>query len=625
MEPFCTAILCKNERFRYLPEVLDWHGQWGPIVVLDDHSDDGTFEYCQSHPSVVTVARTLSATEAWGQESPAREQLWNLAADHADWILVCDADQLLSADPRQLCASTVLNGWAWPLYDLWDDRGYYREDQFWRGHLFPRPWLFRPRHVPDGYVARWSRRGIHTGHTPANFPLVAQVAPEAYYWTHLAYLDQKDREAKLTKYRSQYHQMTDFEKAHAESIADKDPPLKVLPFAKPVRILVGGPVRKRKEILDAHLASLEALELPDRVKLTFCFVDDYPNDDPARESLVEFVNGRGMVIKSTDTRSDDFSDTHPVTHQWTLTAMDRMGRLKSLIFRECLKGNYDYVWLIDSDLIVDKTTLRSMYALQKPVVSAVYWTRWNNDPRIHAGPQVWLKPPYQLSLPHYPEHEFRHKLGVARETEKVAGLGACTLIARGVIEKGVNFSKPEGFPDGGLWDGEDRHFCEWARRLHVEMWADGWPDIAHIYHPQQIEQCQGWLMELTTDHPQFCNTGHLVSLRLTNIEDAVGPMSVRCRIGDGTLLPEIETHLLQMRRGDSKVVRIHFPSTTRPIPARGGVIALAGQNRLIQVELLDCKPFVLPPVLRDEFYYSAQAQDMTHLTADQHAKIGERA
>lgn len=617
--------MVRNERWRYLPEVLDWHAQWGPLVVLDDNSDDGTYEVCRDHAAVVVAERTPSPEHpAWGMESAPRKQLWELAAKHADWFLVCDADQILSSDPRPLLESVSVNAWSFPLYDLWDARDTYREDGYWRGHLHPRPWLFHPHRVPHGYVPEWSKRGIHVGHCPANFPLVEAVAPANFYWLHLSYLDADDRAAKLTRYRSQYHQMSDFEKAHAESIADPHPSLKILPFAKPVRILVGGPVRKRADILQAHLDSLAAQELPTRVEVTYCFVDDYPDEhDPARKVLHDFVQVRGKVLKSAQTSATDFSDTHPVTHQWTTSSMTRMGNLKHGLMKECVDGGYDFLWLVDSDLICDRTTLASLLTSGKQVVSAVYWTRWNTDPKICAGPQVWLKPVYQLGLPHYPEHEFRNTLGVKRKLEKVGGLGACTLIARSVIEKGVNFSKPEGFPSGGLWDGEDRHFCEWARRLHVELWADPWPDIFHVYNvATDVERMPEMVAQLSAPHPMFCNVGHLVSVGLMNVENGIGPYHIRCRIGDGMLLPEIETHLMGMQRGETKIARIHFPNTTPPV----GDIQLANQNRLIQIELLDCKPFGLPPVLADEFYVSvggASVQDRTHLTAEQHVLMQE--
>lgn len=626
MEPFATLILCKNESDRYLRHVLDHHGQFGPIVVLDDHSTDGTYELCRAHPAVAICERRPEGAEAWGTESPARAHLWALGSGFADWLLVCDADQILSADPRPLCLGQNVNAWSFPLYDLWDD-DHYREDQFWRGHLFPRPWLFHAGRVAPDYTPVWPTRGIHCGHFPANFPLVAGVAPPEYYWLHYGYSDAADRDAKLLRYRSQYHQMTDFEKAHAESIADPNPSLRVLPFAKKVRVLVGAPVRKRADVLGACLQTIAAQEKPARVEFDYLFVDDYPGPDDGSTVLADFVAAHGgRVGKNAETRSDDFSDAHPITHQWTESAMGRVGRIKNGILKACLDGGYDYLWLVDTDLLLDPTTFVSMLSTDKPIVSAVYWTRWNASPGYenpHAGPQVWQAPVYQLGLPHYPEHEFRSDLA-NRDLVRVGGLGACTLIRRDVIEKGIHFGKPPEFPSGGLWDGEDRHFCEWARRLHVDLYGDGWPDIFHVYHPTDTERIPKMLERVSMPHPTYPNIGHLVALKLTNLEDGVGPVWIRCRMGDGTLLPEVEGAVLSMRRGETKIVRVHFPVTMPMVNTQPGGKPLGGSVKLLQVDLVDCKPFGYAPVLDEEFHTDGvHYQDATVLTPEQGETFGE--
>lgn len=620
MEPFVTAMLVRNEADRYLQQVLDHHGLWGPIVVLDDGSTDGTYDLCRAHPAVGVLERRTD-TPAWGAEAPARARLWELASRYADWVLVADADQILSADPRPLCASLAVNAWAFALYDLWDD-DHYRADGFWRGHEFPRPWLFCPGRVPPDFSPVWPARGIHCGHAPANFPLVAGTAPPEFYWLHYGYADPIDRDRKLARYRSQYHQMTEFEKAHAESIADPAPSLRVLPFAKKIRVLIGAPVRKQADVLKAHLASLAWQEKPDRVTFDYLFVDDYPGPDAGTEVLAAFVKANGgKVLKVNETRSDDFSDTHPVTHQWTESAMNRVGRIKNGILKATLDGGYDYLWLVDSDLILDKTTFASLFNLQRQVASAVYWTRWNS-PQLHSGPQVWQAPVYQLGLPHYPEHEFRDDL-VNRDLIKVGGLGACTLIARSAIEKGVHFGKPPEFPSGGLWDGEDRHFCEWARRLHVELWADAWPDIFHVYHASDAGRIPEMQARLGAPHPEYPMPGHLVSLKMQNLEDGIGPIWVRCKLGDGTLLPEIEARLMGMKRGETAIVRTHFPVTFPTVKTQTGTRQLGGTVKLVQVELVDAKPFGLPPVVEDEFHANAGVvQDATLITPVQQETFG---
>jgi glycosyltransferase involved in cell wall biosynthesis len=215
-----TALLVKNERDKYLERVLRRCSEFSDeIVVLDDGSDDGSPELAESLGCRVFHREH---TGMWGNESPARAELWQLGAEAAgdDWVLICDADMLLNGDPRPLTLSRQCNAWAWVLYDCWNDERYYRCDGYWQGHLHPRPWMFRPSALKDTPI--WPRKGIHTGHAPQNFPYnVTYVTPESgIYWSHLAYVRRDGRLSKRTRYLEQAHQLSPFERAHAESVGD---------------------------------------------------------------------------------------------------------------------------------------------------------------------------------------------------------------------------------------------------------------------------------------------------------------------------------------------------------------------------------------------------------------------
>lgn len=158
----------------------------------------------------------------WGAESPARAELWDLGAKAAGdgWLLIADADMLLEGDPRPFCLTTQHNAWAFVLYDLWNDERYFRCDGFWQGHTVPRPWMFRPKYLRSDPPI-WPERGIHSGHCPINAELQVGIAnPDLLSWNHLAYLRYEDRLLKRQKYLQQGHQLTPFERAHAESVGD---------------------------------------------------------------------------------------------------------------------------------------------------------------------------------------------------------------------------------------------------------------------------------------------------------------------------------------------------------------------------------------------------------------------
>jgi glycosyltransferase involved in cell wall biosynthesis len=219
MPKLVTALLVKNEADKYLERVLTRCLEFSDeVLVLDDGSTDGSDRLawrlgCQVRP--------WTGETMWGTESPARAELWDWAAREAGdgWVLICDADMLLHGDPRPLTFSTQCNSWAWALYDMWAAGRYYRCDGYWVGHLHPRTWMFKPSALLDPPI--WPSRGIHCGHSPLNFPYSTGILDNReYYWTHLPYSTPESRQAKHRQYMAKAHLLSDFERAHADSIRD---------------------------------------------------------------------------------------------------------------------------------------------------------------------------------------------------------------------------------------------------------------------------------------------------------------------------------------------------------------------------------------------------------------------
>jgi hypothetical protein len=220
-----AAFLARNEASsdRYLRRCLQNAKQWcDAIVVLDDRSTDLTASVCRDEGAIVTTRS--SDIPAWGHESHARKELWDLAVAEAGdgWVLFQDCDMELSADPRPLCETTDLNTWAWSLLDLWNSEDTHRVDGYWQGSRINRPWLVKPSFVPEGWTPEWPARGIHCGHLPMNWPMRCGNAPKEYVWRHLAYLTKEHRLVKHAAYLTQMGQLTDWEYQHADSILDGD-------------------------------------------------------------------------------------------------------------------------------------------------------------------------------------------------------------------------------------------------------------------------------------------------------------------------------------------------------------------------------------------------------------------
>lgn len=74
---------------------------------------------------------------------------------------------------------------------------------------------------------------------------------------------------------------------------------------------------------------------------------------------------------------------------------------------------------------------------------------------------------------------------------EVGGLGACTLIRRSALEKGVRFERIRNL---SLW-GEDRHFCVRAAALGIPLFVDTRNPAFHIYRDSDLEGADRYMRE----------------------------------------------------------------------------------------------------------------------------------
>jgi hypothetical protein len=392
--------------------------------------------------------------------------------------------------------------------------------------------------------------------------------------------------------------------------------LKPTPDVAKKRITIGLVVRKPIEVVRACCATLKAQRLPPDVEIRYHAILDTEVPEVIHE-VADLLCVPGQDIVETEIPVEgDFADDGPVTHQWTGTAMERVGRLKTRILRRALADGADAVWLVDADLLCGPETLRSLWYADVPVVSAVFWTRWVNDPMIHAAPQVWLRHPYVLDGRGYPdEASFRRRL-LSRQLTRVWGLGACTLIRCTVLQQGVTFDYVPGVSREGMMAGEDRHFCLQCESRHIPMYADPWPHIFHVYHARQIPEIDARMAALVGVSTTDPKAARWLNVRLRMLEPVptgpgtfghVAPHVVRARVGAAELLPDLEAQCLRHLDGLPFIAAIHYPATYE-------VDWLRGQRRLMEVTVIDAKTDAPQPTIDDEV---AGAYDLTMYTHEQ--------
>lgn len=425
--------------------------------------------------------------------------------------------------------------------------------------------------------------------------------------------------------------LTEFERAHAASIADPNPVLAPIPPLQSPRILIASVIRKPPQVLRAWLQTLAWQRFREPAPtIDLAFITNFAPSDAFADDARAVLAQSGATIGDVPAPAGDYGDTVQ-TRAWTGPAFTRMAQLKNELIQRALDTRADYLFLCDADVLCDPYTLQSLLDQHVPIVSAVYWTNWQRPvPGAtsfqHAGPQVWLRHPYFLDDERYSEGEFRDRL-VTRQRTRVRGLGACTLISAEALRAGVSFARVDALPPGPMSEGEDRHFCARAQRLHIPMFADPWPDVYHAYHPAEYDEIPAMLERLYALHPTRPALGMLVNAKIEPLEpvtDALGRQMmlsakyVRGRLGALNVLPQLEEAIGQLSVGDSTMVRVMYP---QHFPLEW----MRGQTRIARVTLLDAKPFRIAPTIDREVFVGTLGSvvDMTQLTPEQVGELQE--
>ena len=225
------------------------------------------------------------------------------------------------------------------------------------------------------------------------------------------------------------------------------------------RVLIAAPLRQDPKIFIEYQKGLDYLILPDGVTADRYFVvNDCDEVIPyIRDAEYDVVNYGAM----------QYSD-----HLWTGELVGNMATYRNMTIRKALEGGYDYLFSVDTDLVLEEHTLQQLLADDKDCVAGLFWTNgWSN---------AWMYD--QVTGNNLPEWQ---EPGLYQ----VGGTGALFLIKRKVLEAGVDYTPIPNLRKAVF--GEDRHFCIRAACNGFEIWADNHCQPVHLYKNKHYDDYIG--------------------------------------------------------------------------------------------------------------------------------------
>lgn len=255
------------------------------------------------------------------------------------------------------------------------------------------------------------------------------------------------------------------------------------------KILVASPVRQSPFILKEFLIELSKIDCTD-IQLDYLFVNDNQEDLSYRLLNAFSVDGSKVIVWDSEKKDNYVCDNE--THHWDDSLFSKIASFKNQMIEYAKSNKYDYLFFIDSDILIRPETVLHLIAQKKEIISEIFWTKWK--PEHFYLPQVWLydqktmHEPDQFKNPNKGTIEFLKTLS-RPGVYKVGGLGACTLISKSALDKGVNFSPLYNIR---FLRGEDRFFCVRAAALGIQLYVDTHLPAFHIYRESDLIKVDAW-------------------------------------------------------------------------------------------------------------------------------------
>ncbi len=178
-----------------------------------------------------------------------------------------------------------------------------------------------------------------------------------------------------------------------------------------VKILCGGPISEDPDIFDAHINSL----------LSQGYEMDYKGIDNSPEPLTPPQGFKAIVWR----REQSTGEYKYNKRRWPNRRMLKVAEYREEMRLAGLSGDYDYLFMVDSDSVLEESVLNLLLAEKKDYITGLVWTR-NNSHTTYFWPNAWDLGRHRF-VKHTPEYIEKFKHGGVHQVDVT---GACSLWSR---------------------------------------------------------------------------------------------------------------------------------------------------------------------------------------------------
>ena len=249
------------------------------------------------------------------------------------------------------------------------------------------------------------------------------------------------------------------------------------------RILIAAPVRQKPEIFKEYLNSLNHLIIPEEYTVDKFFYLHNCSE------LTKYLDSK--EYKLIEDNSEILKETNK-QKIWTKENFNALYNMRTGLLRKTAEENYDYLFTVDSDILLHPKTLMFLLQDNKKIVGNMLWTKMNDKITAICGKDEEWGP--------YSKEEL--------EILKIPGIYpigwtcACLLISAEICKnEKISYWPIFGVDNTGC---EDYAFCLRFKCNFPDeqVWIDTRLPARHLYHEKDYLR---WIEEKNQYEQSYCS------------------------------------------------------------------------------------------------------------------------
>ena len=247
------------------------------------------------------------------------------------------------------------------------------------------------------------------------------------------------------------------------------------------KILITAPVHQDIKIFKEYLWSLNRLIIPEGYTVKKHF---YLHN---ADNLKKFLQLDEYVTFKDDTKVEE----NNITHIWKKENFSAVAKMRTKALEYARENNFDYIFSVDSDVILHKNTLIDLLSRNTDAIAKIYWTAWDSTKPWNMMPNCYDGRRKNGQLIYNTNFNNYKLIGVY----PVGVTGAAILFSSKIFNNPLITYYPIDILSQSYW--EDFAFCTRCKCVipDIQFYVDTSHPARHLYTKEEVEKWFKWEKE----------------------------------------------------------------------------------------------------------------------------------